>query len=171
MRKNFIVWSRTPCCAFFEIMVPVFLMIVLSVIRLEVPTFSTDQSAMLDKKLPAFPGVGLTPDGTWGTSTDYNFDNLLRPFFTWANYSESHDHFDPTAYQMSYDTKGPQYYSPGHCMRTFDYQHPGGKQPSPFIAIIGEQTNLTDTVSGYYYGLKKTQRATAAWTVLPPYAT
>ena len=64
MRKNFILWFRTPGCAFFEILAPVALMVVLAVIRHTVPRIPSDEEGMLEKKLPAFPGVGYE-NGYW----------------------------------------------------------------------------------------------------------
>lgn len=68
MRKNFILWYRTPFCAVFEILAPVVLMIALVVMRSYVPTSSTDQAGMLKKKLPSYPGVPNI-NGTWWGST------------------------------------------------------------------------------------------------------
>jgi len=42
MRKNAILWYRTPFCACFEIAAPVVMMIVLCYLRTMVPRISTD---------------------------------------------------------------------------------------------------------------------------------
>ena len=58
MRKNTILWYRTPCCAIFEILVPILLMIGLVELRIKLPKVSTDNSGMLKKKVPKFPRYG-----------------------------------------------------------------------------------------------------------------
>ncbi len=42
MRKNFILWWRTPGCSAFEILAPMVLMAVLWIIRLQIATTSVD---------------------------------------------------------------------------------------------------------------------------------
>ena len=42
MRKNFILWWRTPGCSIFEILAPVILMVILDIIRRQIPTTNTD---------------------------------------------------------------------------------------------------------------------------------
>ena len=64
LKKNVLLWARTPCCSMFEILAPVVLMIVLWVIRLQVPTTAVDAEGMLDKKLTVYPGVPKH-DGEW----------------------------------------------------------------------------------------------------------
>ena len=60
--------------------------------------------------------------------------------FKYANYTERHDTSD---YSVGWDWNGPQLYSPSHCLKQFDYDSP--KQSSPLIAVIGNQTNITDS--------------------------
>ena len=57
MRKNFILWYRSPGCSTFEILAPVFMMIALTLIRLQVPTTPVDQEGMFKKKYFVYPGV------------------------------------------------------------------------------------------------------------------
>ncbi len=42
MRKNFILWWRTPGCSAFEILAPMVLMAVLWIIRLQIPKTEVD---------------------------------------------------------------------------------------------------------------------------------
>ena len=41
-RKNAILWYRAPCCSAFEVLAPVILMIILTIIRMQIPTTETD---------------------------------------------------------------------------------------------------------------------------------
>jgi len=99
MRKNFILWYRTPLCSAFEIIIPVLLMCGLNWIRVKVPTTSVDQAGMLKKN--GFAGLGVTPTddlGVWHNNTDTNsiIDLPTRPFACFGNYSYS-DVFAATA--------------------------------------------------------------------------
>ena len=60
MRKNFILWTRTYFCTVFEIVIPILLMLVLWVIRNQIPAVSVDQAGLLEKKYPSYPSVGRT---------------------------------------------------------------------------------------------------------------
>lgn len=124
---------------------------------------------MLDKKGIAYPGV-VNVNGTWWPSTDYNYvyNALNIPFTIFGNYSEKNNH-DPANYQMEYDWQGPQFYSPSHCLRNFDYMRP--KAASPVIGIIGNQTDITDSISKYYAALRKVQHSSAGRFVTPLYVT
>ena len=44
-------------CSAFELLAPIILMVVLTVIRMQVPVTLTDQKGMLQKKWVAYPGV------------------------------------------------------------------------------------------------------------------
>ena len=59
----------------------------------------------------------------------------------WSNYT-AYDNPDPTKFDIGRDWFGAQFYGPGHCIRTTDYDHP--KVSSPDIAIIGTQSFVTD---------------------------
>jgi len=59
MRKNFILWYRTPGCSIFEILAPIILMVILTVIRTKIKTTSVDQEGILNKKYVVFPGVPI----------------------------------------------------------------------------------------------------------------
>ena len=169
MRKNFILWFRTPGCAFFEIAAPVALMLVLAVIRNTVPRISEDQTGMLAKKTPSFPGVGYE-NGYWQNSTagDTWLNNHVRPFFNYSDYIDDHNKKEETGtYDVGYDKKGPQFYAPSHCLKTFDWNRP--KRSSPIIAIIGTETNLTSSIGNYMFGIRKTQHATLAAFATPLY--
>ena len=132
MRKNFILWWRTPGCSLFEILAPILLMAVLWVIRVQVPTTNVNKEGMFSKKYFTYPGL------TWN-STDWKLDNgylngKLRPFAGWADKKDNH-YDDPYLYDAGYDYYGPQIWAPGHCIKQFDFNSP--KQASPYIAIIG----------------------------------
>jgi len=45
-------------------------------------------------------------------------------------------------YDIADDFNGPKIYTPSHCIKSFDYNRP--KQMSPYVAMIGTQTNVTD---------------------------
>ncbi len=169
MRKNFILWLRSPCCSIFEFVAPVLLMAALWFIRHKVPSYSVTQEGMLDKKYPTFPGVGKKENGDWckDTSCDAWMDNAVRPLFTYADYTEKHQRDTGGSYDTSFDWRGPQFWAPGHCIRTTDWASP--KKSSPFIGMIGAQTNMTDMIGDYYIGLKKTQLGTAAKFAVPKY--
>ena len=47
MRKNMIIWIRSPACSAFELLAPVILMVALTIIRMQVPVTLTDQKGML----------------------------------------------------------------------------------------------------------------------------
>ena len=123
MKKNFILWWRTPACSAAELLIPILMMVVLTIIRLQVPKLDVDQEGMLDKKKVSMLGIGKQPNGLWGNSTHENdfVDLKVRPFFEWANYTEAHD---PEKYEMSWDWSGPQFWTPSQCLKTFSWQTP-----------------------------------------------
>ena len=47
MRKNMIIWWRSPMCSAFELLAPIILMVALTIIRMQVPVTLTDQAGML----------------------------------------------------------------------------------------------------------------------------
>ena len=144
MRKNFILWIRAWGCSTFEVLAPIVVMIGLTIIRNQIPQVSVTQEGMLEKKYPAYPGVGKDADG-WCDSThcDDWLKDAMVPLAAYANYTEKHEretegaHYDP-----AWDWHGPQFWAPGHCIRTSDWATP--KKPSPYIGHIGAQTNMTD---------------------------
>lgn len=71
-------------------------------------------------------------------------------------------------YEMGYDWGGPQFFFPTHCLQTFDYQK-GNKQFSDKIGLIGQGTNITDSVMAYYRAITKTIRKGARYLVIPNY--
>ena len=170
-RKNFYIWTRTWGCSAFEILAPFILMIVLSIIRAQIPVTYTDQSGMLAKKGPVFLGVG-NKDGKWAqnTSEDDWVDDKVHDMFEWANYTEKHNAGKtPFEYDISWDWHGPQFWAPSHCLKTFSWQRP--RKPSPLIGLIGPKSNLTQSVDDYYVGLRKVQFGTAAALAVPFYKT
>ena len=48
MRKNMIMWWRTPICSAVEMLAPVLLMAILTLIRLQVPLKNVDKQDMLN---------------------------------------------------------------------------------------------------------------------------
>lgn len=120
-KKNAIVWYRTPLCAIVEILTPALLMIILCVLRAEIPLTTTDAKGMLKKTLPVFPGVAYYENGYWYNSTDgdHVYDIQNRPMMEWVNYTYGGS--DPSKYSMGIDKFGPQFFFPSHCLKTFDY--------------------------------------------------
>lgn len=57
-KKNAIVWYRTPVCAIIEILTPALLMVLLCVLRVQIPLTESDPKGMLGKKLIINPGIG-----------------------------------------------------------------------------------------------------------------
>ena len=70
----------------------------------------------------------------------------MQAFATFADYDTRHD--TPKTYQVQYDWLGPMFYAPSHCVKQTDYGHP--KKMSPLIGIIGEETDMTDSIIEYY---------------------
>ena len=62
MRKNFILWWRTPICSTFELLVPIVMMSVLWIIRLQVPSTSVNQEGLYSKKYPAYRALTNVDD-------------------------------------------------------------------------------------------------------------
>ena len=124
---------------------------------------------MLDKKMVVFPGIGNV-EGNWANDThdDKWMEDKVRPFFVYADYYESHNK-DPAKYSAAWDWYGPQFWAPSQCIRYFDWAKP--PKSSPIIAMIGDQSNITDSVSQYIQGLKNTQYGTAAVLAVPNYRT
>lgn len=57
-KKNCIIWRRTAYCSALEILTPILLMVVLWVIRLQIPTTNVDSAGLLSKKYAASLGIG-----------------------------------------------------------------------------------------------------------------
>ena len=144
IRKNFINWFRSPGCSTFEILAPILLMVALVVIRMQIPVTYTDQAGMFKKKYVSMPGVP-NYEGTWQKSSDDDdwINDKVRPMFIYADYYERH-HGDPAEYSISYDWHGPQFFAPSQCIKVLSWQKP--RRSSPLIAIIGSQTNITDSI-------------------------
>ena len=136
MRKNFIIYYRTPGCSLFELLAPIILFIGLNIIRNLVPVTPTDPAGMGKKKLPIWPGLANT-NGYWENSTDNAawVDNKVRPLCNYTDYYTRHDS-DPMKYNIAWDWEGPQFYAPTQCIRYFDWAKP--PKSSPIIAIVGE---------------------------------
>ena len=60
---------------------------------------------------------------------------------------------DPAEYLTRFDLHMVDDYTPGHCMKEFDYNRP--KMFAPEIAIIGAQSNITDSLGSYMLNLRK----------------
>lgn len=123
-KKNAIVWYRTPFCALTEVLTPALLMLILCVLRINVPSVPTDAEGMLAKKGPVMPGVGYDPELGWYNSTGGNHyvDDYMRPMIGYSDYTRGDTHMTNwTEYSIGYDKYGPQFFTPTHCMKTFDY--------------------------------------------------
>ena len=116
------------------------------------PTTSTDAEGMLGKKLAIYPGTGRKDNGDWGGKTAYNgqINDKVVPFMEYANKTDRHN---PGSYDCGWDWEGPLFWAPSQCMKTFDWARP--KKSSPIIGIIGNTTNITDSVEDFYMALKR----------------
>jgi hypothetical protein len=79
--------------------------------------------------------------------------------------------YKPPDYDAGYDWYGAQYFFPPQCVRQTSWAIP--KRGSPIIAIVDDESNpsvYSQTVYDYFTALKKTQRATAAWLIVPAYS-
>ena len=139
MRKNFMLWWRTPICSTFELLVPIVMMTILWVIRLQVPSTSVDQDGLYSKKYTTYRGFDNV-DGAYNIHWDY-LKNVVRDFFIWSDYSEKHN-VTPEEYDPGWDFYNAMFWSPSHCLKTFDFNRP--KVSSPIIGIIGAQSDITD---------------------------
>ena len=104
MRKNFILWWRTPGCSLFEILAPILLMAVLWVIRVQVPTTSVDKDGQFSKKFMTY--TGLYWNGSDWIYQQIPLENILRPFTGWAGMID-HKHSNPYDYDPGQDIYGP----------------------------------------------------------------
>jgi len=164
MRKNFLLWWRTPICSTFELLVPIVMMSVLWIIRVQVPSTSVDQEGLTSKKYTTFRAFTNVDDA-------YQVDwvpqePLLQPMFTFANYTEKHDKVAED-YDPGFDYFSMQYWSPSHCIKQFDYNRP--KVSSPIIGIIGAQSRITDQLGQFISTLRTSQKSSPAKFGVPPY--
>ena len=88
MRKNFLLWWRMPACSAFELLAPIVMMVILTVIRMQVPVVPTDTAGMLKKNLPVYLGVQPKEIYTWKNNNDDSdwANEKVRPFFCYSNY-------------------------------------------------------------------------------------
>ena len=84
-------------------------------------------------------------------------------------YADYHNRYMKNAseFNAGYDMYGPEFFTPGQCLQITDYSHP--KVASPYIGIIGNETEYTDYLMSYFKYLKKTQHDTLAFAVTPMY--
>ena len=141
MRKNAILWWRTPGCSAFEIIAPIILMAALWIIRLQVPTTEVDQVSMLKKQGISTIGLGPDPDTNLFDSSDDYLNGYVRNLTQFTGLCDDRGGCG-VDYNIAEDYHGPKIYTPSHCIKSFDYDRP--KQVSPYVAIIGTQTNITD---------------------------
>ena len=99
LKKNFIVWYRRPVFALCELILPAIMMAILCIIRVYVPSVTTNAENMLSSNLVAFPSV-VYENGAWWRSTDGNgiWDTLNRPMMMWVNYTKDYHNHDPAFY-------------------------------------------------------------------------
>ena len=109
MRKNFILWYRTPGCSTFEVLAPVVMMIALTIIRMQIPTSPVDQEGMFKKKYIVYPGVPPITPGTWeGSTHNCNLINdKVSAMTCYSDYTERHDKDNCVDYDVAYDWYGP----------------------------------------------------------------
>ena len=115
MRKNFILWWRTPGCSLFEILAPILLMAVLWAIRVQVPTTDVNKEGMFSKKYLTYPGLTYMYNDTDWSLKNVVLDRKLQPFTGWANKTDSR-HDDPYDYDVGLDYYSPQIWLPGNCL-------------------------------------------------------
>lgn len=142
MRKNFILWYRTPCRSISTLVCPVILMVALAVIRHFVPYFTVDGQGLLNYQYFNYAASEWYPqDSSWSNNTDTNpaFDQYLNPYSRFVNYQHG---TGPDNYQAGYDPWGPQFWYPTQCVREFSLQVP--RRASPGIALVGEYESGTD---------------------------
>ena len=75
-------------------------------------------------------------------------------------------------YDADYDWYGPEYFFPPQCVRQTSWTIP--KRGSPIVAVVANATNpdpISKNIEEYFVALKKMQRNTAAWLVVPAYRT
>ena len=80
--------------------------------------------------------------------------------------------YTPPYYDVGYDWYGPQFFFPPQCVRQTSWTIP--KRGSPIVAIIDNSTDpnpISADVNDYFNALKKVQRHTAAWLIVPSYYT
>ena len=93
--------------------------------------------------------------GTW----DHNTKNCsllndrVRPLACYSDYNDKHDEPNCWEYDAAWDWRGPQFYAPTQCLKTYSWNKP--KIASPLMGVIGAQSDLTDSFGQYYIGLRK----------------
>ena len=131
-KKNFIIWKRTACCSALEILTPILLMVVLWVIRVQIPTANVDRDSLLNKKFPMALGVGQSSPGTWAKEQhpyEHWINDKVSPMYEWANYTGPRNNVDPYNYNVLLDKSTFSWFTPGHCMQRFDYNRPKKMAP------------------------------------------
>lgn len=93
-------------------------------------------------------------DGVWqdNDSESHWINEKVSGLISWANYTTKHMRDTGNSYDVEWDWHGPSFWAPGHCIGRFDYNR-GNKFSSPYLGIIGTQTNITDEIGAYYMGL------------------
>ena len=171
MRKNAILWWRMPACSAFELLAPIVMMVILTVIRMQIPILNTDEAGMYKKKWTVYLGAQPNGIGTWYQNNDHSSwaDEKVRPFFCYSNYFDTKkDHKgDCMDYSIGNDWRGPTFFAPSQCLKTYSWNKP--KVASPLIATIGEENDLTDAYGAYYIAIRKQQFDTAAALAVPRY--
>lgn len=83
MRKNFILWIRTPVRSISTLICPIILMAALAVIRHSIPYTFVDEEGMLEKKFFVYPGTTFDNETqTWYGDTHQNsyLDSYMAPW-------------------------------------------------------------------------------------------
>ena len=117
---------------------------------------------MLSKKYWSNLGVPPTDTlGVWpqGQTSPAVINDKTRPLACYANYTDNH-HAECYDYDIGWDYYGPQFFAPTQCIQVYSWNRP--KVASPIIGIIGEQSDITDSIGNYYIALRKWQYETAA---------
>ena len=119
VRKNFIIWKRTPGCSSFEVIAPLILMTLLALLRMGVPSTFVDQDAMLEKKFPSWYGVSPTGMGEWSHKKRDNtiVDDRVAALTCHSQYYDKKHTTDCSEYNLANDLHGPQYFTPSQCMK------------------------------------------------------
>ena len=92
---------------------------------------------MFKKKYIVYPGVPAKGLGVWWPTADkqYLINDKVSALTCYSDYFERDDPTVCTDYSGSTDWKGPQFYAPSQCLKTYSWNKP--KMASPGIGIIG----------------------------------
>ena len=72
----------------------------------------------------------------------------------YSDYTTRHmRQINSTSFDTAWDWEGPQFWFGTQCLKTFDWHRP--RTASPIIGVIGNSTNITESIGDYYFGMYK----------------